>query len=438
VTDRLVIPGALRNDASFDIASEKVLPADPPGSSGTRSQRPDERSHAVPAIIVGSGLTALGVLRLLHRDSIPAYCLSSSPSIEAQSRWYRPLPLECKAAGSTTGLEEALRACALPRAVLIPCSDHAVNAVAALTAALAARFPSSVAPRETVARLTDKAQFATLLEQLSIPRPLTMLVDAPSDIDAVADSAFDGAFLKPRDSISFYARYQCKAFRVASRADAAGRLARLQADGIGAILQEFIPGPGSNHYLIDGFADAQGRVRTLFARQRLRIHPPEFGNSSYMVSVPLASVGEAAASLKTIIAALHFRGIFSAEFKFDERDRSFKILEINARAWWYVEFAGRCGVDVCRMAYADALGQEVPEQWNYRVGARLVYGYMDLMAGHHEWRAGRLSLAAWARSWLGAQQPDFNWTDPMPALREWGGHLRNVLARPLQIPSGHS
>jgi len=47
--------------------------------------------------------------------------------------------------------------------------------------------------------------------------------------------------------------------------------------------------------------------------------------------------------------------VFSAEFKFDERDGLFKILEVNARPWWYVDFAARCGVDVCRMAYRDAL-----------------------------------------------------------------------------------
>jgi predicted ATP-grasp superfamily ATP-dependent carboligase len=403
-----------------------------------RPRPPGDRDGRVPAIIIGSGLTALGVQRLLHRDRIPTYTLSSSPSIESRSRWYRPLPLGHAADTAPAGLEATLRACPLPRAVLIPCSDHAVNDVAALPPPLAARFPSSIAPPATVARLTDKAKFAALLDELSVPRPLTILVARPSDIDAVPDGAFRGAFLKPRDSISFFARYGCKAFRLASRADAAQRLAQLQADGIGVILQEFIPGPGSNHYLIDGFADAAGRVRTLFARRRIRIYPAEFGNSSYMVSVPLASVGEAAESLKKIVAALHFRGIFSAEFKLDERDRSFKILEINARAWWYVEFAGRCGVDVCRMAYEDALGHEVPEQWDYRVGARLVYAYIDLQAGLCEWRAGRLSLAAWSRSWLGAQQPDFNWTDPLPALCGWGRHLRNVLARPFRLPSGPS
>jgi D-aspartate ligase len=401
----------------------------PPQQGPERPGSPTRGASAVPAIVIGCGLTAVGVLRILHRARIPAYSLNRSASIEEHSRWYRPLPGFRPETDGARSLVEILRACELPRAVLLPCSDHAVNEIAALPPALAERFPASVSPASVVARLTDKAGFAELLDQVSVPRPLTVVVNAPSDLDALPDTVFRGAFLKPRDSTSFAVRYRLKAIRVDTRADAMQRLAELRADGFGVILQEFIPGPGSSHYLIDGFSDSRARIRTLFARRRMRMHPAEFGNSSYMVSVPLSTVAAAAESLKKIIAALGYRGIFSAEFKFDERDRQFKILEINARAWWYVEFAARCGIDVCRMAYDDALGREVAERWDYRTGARLIYPYIDFFAAREEWRAGRLSLAGWARSWLGAQQPHFNWSDPVPAIRDWAEHARNAARR---------
>jgi D-aspartate ligase len=386
-------------------------------------------TDTVPAIVIGSGLTALGALRLFHRAGIPAYSLNQSPSIEQQSRWYRPLPGYRPGVDDRASLAEILARCPLPAAVLLPCSDHAVNDIAALPPALAERFPASVPAAGVVARLTDKARFAGLLEEVGAPRPLTVVVDAPGDIDALPDAAFDGAFLKPRDSAIFFERYRRKALRVATREEAMRRLAEVRAAGIGVILQEFIPGPGSNHYLIDGFSDSRARIRTLFARRRMRIHPADFGNSSYMVSVPLSSVATAAEALRAILAALGYRGIFSAEFKVDERSGEFKILEINARAWWYVEFAGRCGIDVCRMAYDDALGREVAERWDYRTGARLVYPYIDVFAARDEWRAGRLSLGSWARSWLGAQQPHFNWSDPVPAIRDWAAHTRDAVRR---------
>jgi len=135
--------------------------------------------------------------------------------------------------------------------------------------------------------------------------------------------------------------------------------------------------------------------------------------------VPLSEVEPATQALRAILSALKFRGIFSAEFKRDERDGIFKILEINARIWFYVEFAGRCGVDVCTMAYRDALGLPLEDVSAYRCGVRMVSPYDDMFWAHHAWSQGELHMGAWLRSWLGAQQPLFNWTDPAPSLRDW-------------------
>jgi len=49
-------------------------------------------SGMTPAVVVGSGLGALGALRLLHRAGIPVYSLNVEPSFESRSRWFRPLP----------------------------------------------------------------------------------------------------------------------------------------------------------------------------------------------------------------------------------------------------------------------------------------------------------------------------------------------------------
>ena len=74
------------------------------------------------------------------------------------------------------------------------------------------------------------------------------------------------------------------------------------------------------------------------------------------------------------------RGIFDAEFKYDHRDGQLKILEINARPWWFVEFATRCGVDLCRMAYMDALELPVTPANEYEVGRCCIHMNYDLAA----------------------------------------------------------
>jgi len=75
-----------------------------------------------------------------------------------------------------------------------------------------------------------------------------------------------------------------------------------------------------------------------------------------------------------------YRGIFSGWFRQDPRDGRYKLLEINARVWWFVEYAGRCGLDVCAMSYLDALGERVEDVTEYPVGARFVQAYFDFPA----------------------------------------------------------
>jgi predicted ATP-grasp superfamily ATP-dependent carboligase len=157
--------------------------------------------------------------------------------------------------------------------------------------------------------------------------------------------------------------------------------------------------------------------------------PPDFGNSTLQISVPLSATGDAERTLRELFTDIAYRGIFSAEFKRDPRDDTFNLIEVNARPWWYVDFAARCGVNVCALAMRDALGEPVETISNYAVGRRCVFPYYDLEAIRAERIAGRLGLFEWARSWLGPYQPIFRWSDPLPAIGEVATLIGARLAR---------
>ena len=387
-----------------------------------------------PILILGTGITALGAMRICARAGIPAFGMPGSRGVERHSRWYRPARSGESRDPHGPRLEDFLQSCGLPSAVLLPCSDVWLHETAALGGELSRRFPASIASPEAIRSLVDKSAFASLLMKLGVPHPVTRMLSGPDDLSSVPDHVLPGAFLKPHDSHAFFARYGVKALRIQSRSQALQRLAELRQDRLQVLLQEYIPGPSSSHYLVDGFIDAGGAIRALFARRRLRMHPRDFGNSSCMVSIPTAEVAQAIDALSAVLADLRYRGIFSAEFKQDPRDGLYKLLEINARPWWYIEFAARSGVDVCSMAYRDALGMPIVSSGEPRVGTRLVYPYYDFFACKEAWEAGEMTLAQWARSWIGAQQPLFNWTDPGPAWMEF----RDVSARRLRRWVGHA
>ena len=135
-------------------------------------------------------------------------------------------------------------------------------------------------------------------------------------------------------------------------------------------------------------------------------------------------VPQAARSLQRIAQHLGCRGIVSGEFKQDPRDGAYKLLEINSRVWWFVEFAGRCGVDLCTMSYRDALGQKIEPIETYETGAKFVHAYYDFHATKAMLRTGKIGALAAAKSWFNSQEPWFNWTDPMPAVHDTIKHFK--------------
>jgi len=389
---------------------------------------------AAPVLVFGGGLglTTLGVIRTLGRAGITTYIVADAAGLARHSRWFRPAPVPHAADDAERDLAGFLDSLPLERAVLVPCSDIWAMSVARLPAASAERFPSCLSRPEVLEQLLDKGSFAAALEATGVPHPRTREVGGPQDLSTLPDDAFTGSFLKPRDSQRFFRRFGVKAFRVSGRADAVRRMEEITAAGLAVIFQEYIPGPASNHVFVDGFVDRGGRMQAVFARQRLRMYPLDFGNSSYMVSIARDEVEPALESIRHLLAHIGFRGIFSTEFKYDERDGLFKILEVNARPWWYVEFTARCGVDVCTMAYHDALGLPVQPAGAYRVGRACVYPYYDYGACRELRHRGELSLWSWTRAWLVAEQPVLRWSDPLPAVVETtrgiGRRLRKMLA----------
>jgi predicted ATP-grasp superfamily ATP-dependent carboligase len=191
------------------------------------------------------------------------------------------------------------------------------------------------------------------------------------------------------------------------------------------MLQEWIPGDPSHTILLDGFVDRHGSIRGILARRRVRMDPPKLANTACSVTIPLAEVAGAVASARRLLAAVGYRGIFNAEFKLDDRDGTWKIIEVNPRAFWMVAHVAKCGLDLPWMSYLDALELPVPALRRYRLGR---YGHYELPDAASIVRAvanGRRPEAAVLRTRLSGDHSMFWWSDPLPGLLDF----RNAVAR---------
>lgn len=382
--------------------------------SEPRAER-SERS-VVPVIVLGTGLTALGVQRSLGAVGIKTLLVDDTMGMARRSRWARNSVLEHAESPDPKPLEAFLRRLPIERAVLIACSDNWATAVSSLPDDMAEQFPTSMPPQSAVSLLADKAGLAGVLERLDIAHPWTRVISTERDLDDIPEARWSGIFLKPVDSQSFSQLFGVKAFNVTDRADAGNRLREMHDAGIGAVAQEYVPGPPDLHYFIDGFVDRQGRVRALFSRRRTRMFPADYGNSTFTETVPLDTVSDAVGGLERLLEDVSYRGIFSAEFKLDPRDGQFRLLEVNVRPWWYVEFPTLCGINVCELAYLDALEMPVPERVSFPVGARYQLLHKDFQAYRHLRRSGDITFRTWSGEAWGSNDAILRWNDPLPGF----------------------
>ncbi len=106
-----------------------------------------------------------------------------------------------------------------------------------------------------------------------------------------------------------------------------------------------------------------------------------------MEALPVPALLEFAEKL---LEYMHVTGMVEVEFKFDERDQQYKLLDINLRPWGWHTLCIACGLDFPYIQYCDALGaltmssMATPPRYDYH----WVRFLTDIPAGLQEIRAG--------------------------------------------------
>jgi predicted ATP-grasp superfamily ATP-dependent carboligase len=371
----------------------------------------------VPALIFGSNIGPLGVLRRLARRGVPCYVADRTDDLITGSRYYRPAPRTLPETTDSQAVADYLRSLDMERAVVIGASDQWAVAVAGVPADLRERFMISAPPRQAVEQFVDKDLFREVVERVGIPAPRSLHLDGPDDLAGLTDAELERGFLKPTISQLHRTRLGTKGWFTTSRAEARRVLDLAASSGATFIFQEWIPGPMEATIIFDGFMDRVGEIRGVVARRRLRVQPTPIGNTVSSVTIPLDEVADALASLRRLLDAVEYRGAFNAEFKRDPADGQLKILEVNARPAWYAGTMASSGVDIPWLVYLDAQGLPVPDATEYHVGRYQVVEPQDLRA-----ILGALRSRSWPHGsilgpWLRGDHTHFWWSDPMPAFK---------------------
>lgn len=264
---------------------------------------------------------------------------------------------------------------------------------------------------QTIGQAADKLEMARLAQRVGVPTPRTIRA---SERDRLNPELPFPLVIKPqrefprRPPIHYVHNKEELSTALLELSDP-----RDGSAGSDLIVQEYIPGRGCGL-----FATYQNGVcKRVFMHRRVREYPATGGVSSCAESFwdsTLESHG------RRMLDALNWHGVAMVEFRQDDRDSEYKLMEINPKFWGSLDLAMAAGADfpgdLCRMA----LGQTLLFTDQYRRDLRFHWplsGQGDL---YHVWTRPQ-SLFAVVLDLLNPRvRSNVWWGDLGPNLSEMG------------------
>jgi predicted ATP-grasp superfamily ATP-dependent carboligase len=137
-------------------------------------------------------------------------------------------------------------------------------------------------------------------------------------------------------------------------------------------IQEYVPGVGYGFFALFD----RGVEKAMFMHRRIREYPVTGGASTAAESVYDERLRDHGL---TLLRALGWHGVAMAEFKRDDRDGEYKLIEVNPKFWGSLDLSVAAGVDFPWLAVSVALGDEFPPVVDYEVGLRFRWMFDDLL-----------------------------------------------------------
>jgi predicted ATP-grasp superfamily ATP-dependent carboligase len=267
-----------------------------------------------------------------------------------------------------------------------------------------------------------------LAKRHGVPTAEAMFPRSRADVLRALESLAFPVMLKGIDGKRLRRRAGQPMFVVDTPADLLARYDALEEpEAPNLMLQELIPGALDSHWMYNGYFDAQSRCLAAFGGRKLRQRPAATGPACLGVCARNPVVEEAS---RRFMRALGYQGIVDIDYRLDERDGLYKILDVNPRLGGAFRlFVAPDGMDVVRAMYLDLTGQPVDPPAAVD-GRKWMVEDADLAAAWQALRQGRLSFGAWRRSLDGVEETAF-WApdDPGPLARVMVNNVKKTFSR---------
>lgn len=211
-------------------------------------------------------------------------------------------------------------------------------------------------------KLVSKASFYALCDEYGIPYPSTVVLQSAADTPKLAQLPFAyPVIIKPSSSIAYwkYPFTGMKKVYVAKDAAQAEKITNeIYAAGYddALIVQDRIPGRDNKMRVLTAYCDSAGRCKMVcLGNVLLEEHTPKgLGNHAAIVTEYNEPLME---KLKVFLEDIGYTGFANFDIKYDERDGTYRVFEINLRQGRSNYYVTGAGLNIARYLVEDRVLQ---------------------------------------------------------------------------------
>lgn len=310
-----------------------------------------------PAVVLTHGPGGLGTVRSLARRGISVTAIAydeTDPVLWSRYPKKKVVVPGIEPEEKDTHILEILRELPDDGAALFFTSDQLVSLISNNEDELGKKFQFRLPSKEMVDALNDKVKETALIESLGFDIPKTVQ-KLPAEASELAKLLRFPIIFKP-----YLFTVKSVFNKKVETVDNMSELEQFYEDWREALpvilAQEVIPGSVSNSWVCSGTFNEDSELLDCLTRQKLRTVPPQFGISTYSISLVNDDILNLARDMGKALGYVGHAGI---ELRWDDRDKKYKYIEMNPRIGGEVGFDEACGLPTVWNTYQVSQGKSV-------------------------------------------------------------------------------
>lgn len=395
-------------------------------------------ASGAPAVVLGGSPNGLGQVRALGGAGVKTFCVAprDAQRYAAFSRhctWVQcPDPVQHPDAAIRTVLDLGRRQPARP--MLLFASDVWLRLGGLHEQDLRQAFVIPQSPWSLLERVLNKRALYPIADLCGTPVPATMAFDSLTRVaESITSLPFPCVIKFEIDSLAMLPQALGKSLvhRV-THCSHPGQLRELLEVALAAgfngsaLVQDYVPGGAETLWTLTSYTNRDGKLLAGAVGHKVRQMPPNAGG---IIAGRIEHVETVFEQGRRLLQNIGFHGLANTEFKFDSRDGSYRLMEINPRLGTWNSSVLHAGVNLPMIAYADMQGSHYrgPAYTTRADGTLWLDTVADALLCIHGYRASgfpehHLGFRRWLSSLSGPRvDAIWRWRDPVPGLVYYGG-----------------